>query len=706
MKKRELIANLFEACNNGKSFTQLHSEIVKTGLIRDTFIATKLNEVYCKYTPLSSARKLFDETPHRTVHIWNSILKSYYRQKQYAETMILFSHMVSSEKPDNFTIPIAVKACAGLRAVEFGKMIHAFVKKNYMIDSNMFVGSALIELYTKCELMDDALRVFEDFEFSRPDTVLCTTMVSGYEQNGDPEEALAFFTRMVMVERLSPDPVTLVSVVSACTQLLDRKAGSSVHGFSIRRGFDTGLSLVNALLNFYAKTGSVNAAANLFKKMGRKDVISWSSMIACYAHNGAAPEALEIFKEMIDLGFEPNSVTTINVLRACELTCNLEEGKKIHELAAQKGFEMDVLVSTALIEMYMKCSSPKEAVDLFEQMPRKDVVSWISLLGGYVQNGMAYMAMGLFREMLSNEIQPDSIAMAKILTACSELGILQQAFCLHGYVVTCGFNNNNAFIRASLIELYSKCGSLGDAVKVFEGTSDRDIVIWSSMIAGYGIHGRGEEALQLFDRMVNISAVRPNNVTFLSVLSACSHAGLVREGIELFDMMVHEYQLNPDSKHYGIMVDLLGRTGELDKAMSIIDQMPVPAGPHVWGALLGACRIYQNIKMGELAASNLFQLHPNHAGYYILLSNIYAVDGKWDDAAKIRTLIKGKRLKKIFGQSVVEVKSEVHSFVASDRIHPDSEQIYGLLRNLEVKMREEGYVPDANFLLHETDAIA
>ncbi|XP_028121158.1 putative pentatricopeptide repeat-containing protein At3g01580 [Camellia sinensis] len=654
MNKSQFIANLFEACKDGRSTAQLHSQIIKTGRTCNTFFATKLNILYSKYTPLHTARKLFDETPHPNVHLWNSILRSYCREKQYGQTLLLFCQMLSAEKPDNLTLPIVVRACARLRALKFGKMIHGFVKKSDNFGLDMFIGSALVELYSKCGLMDDALRVFE--EYFVPDVVLWTAMVSGYEQNGDPEKALEFFIRMVTVEGVSPDPVTLVSVVSACAQLLNLKVGLSVHGFMIRMGIDAGLSLGNALLNLYAKTGAVITAFSLFRTMKQKDVISWSTMIACYAHNGAATQALDIFDEMVDKRFEPNTVTVINALQACEASCNLEKGKKIHELAALKGFEFDVSVSTALIDMYMKCSSPDGAFDLFKRMPKKDVVSWVALFSGFVHNGMAYKAMGVFCQMLSSEIQPDSIAMVKILTACSELGILQQAFCLHGLVVKGGFSHN-AFVVASLIELYSKCGSLDNAVEVFESVNCRDIVIWSSMIAGYGIHGWGEEALKLLDRMVRNSPVRPNDVTFLSILSACSHAGLVNEGIKLFDMMVNEYQLTPDSTHYGILVDLLGRSGELDKAMSIIDQMPVQAGANVWGALLGACRIHQNIDVGELAASNLLRLDPNHAGYYILLSNIYAVDGKWANAKDLRTLIYGKKLKKMIGQSVVEVRN-------------------------------------------------
>lgn len=652
MNRRELLANALEACNKGNSVKHLHSVLIKSGYVCDSFFAAKLISLYAKYSPLETARKLFDETPHRTVFTWNATLRCYCREKRYKETLYLFSKMVLAEKPDHITIPIALKACAGLRALELGKTIHGYVKRKGNLDSNMFVGSGLVDLYSKCGLMVDALRVFE--EYSQPDIVLWTTIVTGYEQNGYPEKALTFFTRMVSVERVSPDPVTLVSVVSACAQLLNLKAGSSVHGFLTRMGFNSGLSLVNALLNLYAKTGSLNAAANLFRTMEEKDVISWGSIISCYAHNGAAKEALDLFNEMIHENIEPNSVTVISALQACEATCNLEEGKKIHEFALKKRFELDILVSTALIDMYMNCSSPNEAVELFKRMPKKDAVVWAALLCGCVQNGMAYKSMGVFCNMLSSEVQPDAIAIVKILTACSELGILQQVLCLHGYVVRGGFDNNS-FVGASLIECYSKCGSLDDAIKVFDSIVDRDVVIWSSMVTGYGIHGRGREALELFYLMVNNSKVRPNNITFLSVLSACSHAGLIEEGIQLFNMMVNEYQITPNSNHYGIMVDLLGRTGELDKAMDIINQMPDQVGPHVWGALLGACRIHHKTELGEVAARNLLQLDSDHAGYYILLSNIYAVDGKWDNMAELRNLIKQKKMKKMTGESTLEV---------------------------------------------------
>ncbi|KAK4346261.1 hypothetical protein RND71_032600 [Anisodus tanguticus] len=648
----EIVLKLVGVCRTAKLLTQLHSLTIRTGLLYDTHLAAKLTELYVELLPVHNGRKLFDEIPHPSIYTCNRILQRFCGNKRYEEVLSLFSSTFLFEKPDHFTLLFVLKACSALNALNFGKTIHGLGKKHGNIDSNMFLGSGLIDMYSKCGNMDDALRTFE--EYSKPDIVLWTTLVTGYEKNFKPDEALAVFSGMVMTRGVIPDPINLVTVVSACTQLLNLKAGKNIHGFLIRKGYENPLPLFNALLNLYTKTGSIEYAGSLFRIIEEKDVISWSCMISCCAHNGATDRAISLFDEMIYKGVEPNSVCMISALQACEASCNIEKGRKIHELAFQKGLERDILVSTALIDMYMSCCAPNEAIMVFDRMLNKDAVSWFALLCGCVQNGMANKSMQIFCDMMASDIQPDATMMVKILGSCSELGVLQLTCCLHGYVIRGGFISN-LFIGASLIECYAKCGSLEEAIEVFERLTDKDVVIWSSMFAGYGIHGQARESIKLFHRMVTDSTVRPNKVTFLSILAACSHAGFVEEGIEFFNMMLNEYQLMPESKHYAIIVDLLGRTGELDKAMCIINQMQSQVGPHVWGALLSACKIHQNAEIGEVAARNLLRLDPDHAGYYILLSNVYAVDGKWDDAAELRSSIKEKELKKITGQSVVKL---------------------------------------------------
>ncbi|MCL7029309.1 hypothetical protein MKW94_030490 [Papaver nudicaule] len=703
MKSREFINNLFEACKNERSVYQLHCLTLKTGLVTNSLYVTKLNTLYVKHSTLQNARKLFDETPQPTVYLWNSLLRSYCREKQWKETIRLFNRMLSqsistSDKPDKFTVPIAIKACAGLSDLKTGKVIHGLVKKSDEMKADMFVGSALVELYAKCGEMEDSLRVFE--EFPEPDVVLWTSMVTAYQKNGNAKEALSFLSQMVMNEGLIPDRVTLVSVISSCTQLGSLLAGKSVHGLTIRMGFDNDLSVANSLLNLYAKTGSTRNARNLFAKMSEKDVISWSSMILCYVQNEEPDAALNLFDEMVKKKYEPNSVTLVSVLQACAAAINVNVGRRIHELTKQNWIELDLSVSTSLLDMYMKCSCLNDAIDIFKRMPYKDVVCWSALISGYAQNGLAHESLGIFRNMLSDGTRPDTVTMVKVLTACAELGILHQALCLHGYLVSSGFDEK-VFVGAALIDLYSKCGSLDNSIRVFDFLSEKDVVVWSSMIAGYGMNGFGREAVRMFNRMTEGPGIIPNPITFLSVLSACSHTGLVEEGIKIFDEMVHKYKIEPNSEHQSVMVDLLGRTGKLNKAMEFIEKMKVKCEPHVWGALLGACRIHQNVEMAERVAKKLLRQDQNHAGYYVLLSNIYAVDEKWDSVARIRNLVKEKGLTRIPGQSWVQVKGKVYTFTAADSSRLESECVYQLLREIEVKMKEENQISDTDFTLLE-----
>ncbi|KAJ1409584.1 Tetratricopeptide-like helical domain superfamily [Sesbania bispinosa] len=329
MKRRNLLVKLLETCCSEISIAQLHSQCLKVGLAHDSFIVTKLNVLYARYASIRYAHKLFEETPHKTVYLWNALLRNYCSEGKWVETLSLFRQMNASaisteERPDSYTVSIALKSCVGLQKLELGRMIHGFLKKE-KIDDDMFVGSALIELYSKCGQMNDAVKVF--MEYPTPDVVLWTSIVTGYEQTGSPELALAFFSRMVVSEQVSPDPVTLVSAASACAKLSDFKLGRSVHGFVKRRGLDTKLCLANSLLNLYGKTGSIKSAANLFREMSYKDIISWSSMVACYAENGAETNALDLFNEMIDKRIEPNWVTVVSALRACAFTSNLEEDR-------------------------------------------------------------------------------------------------------------------------------------------------------------------------------------------------------------------------------------------------------------------------------------------------------------------------------------------------------------------------------------------
>ncbi|CAH8258922.1 unnamed protein product [Arabidopsis lyrata] len=642
---------------------------------------------YRKFSSSVDARQVFGEMTKRTLYQWNTLLKSLSRDKHWEQVMCHFSQMFrDEEKPDNFTLPVALKACGELREVKYGEMIHGFLKKNVTLGSDLYVGSSLIYMYVKCGRMTEALRMFNELE--KPDIVTWSSMVSGFEKNGSPYQAVEFFRRMATASDVTPDRVTLITLVSACTKLSNSRLGRCVHGFVMRRGFSNDLSLVNSLLNCYAKSRAFKEAVNLFKMMAEKDVISWSTVIACYVQNGAAAEALRVFNEMMDDGTEPNVATVLCVLQACAAANDLEQGRKTHELAIRKGLETEVKVSTALVDMYMKCFSPEEAYAVFSRIPKKDVVSWVALISGFTLNGMAHRSIEEFSIMLlENNTRPDAILMLKVLGSCSELGFLEQAECFHSYVIKYGFDSN-PFIGASLVELYSRCGSLGNASKVFNEIALKDTVVWTSLITGYGIHGKGTKALETFNHMVRSSEVKPNEVTFLSILSACSHAGMIHEGLRIFELMVNDYRLAPNLEHYAVLVDLLGRVGELDTAIEITKRMPFSPTPQILGTLLGACRIHQNGEMAETVAKQLFELESNHAGYYMLMSNMYGVKGEWENVEKLRNSVKQRGIKKGLAESLIEIRRKVHKFVADDDLHPEKEPVYGLLKELDLHMKE------------------
>ena len=539
-------------------------------------------------------------------------------------------------------------------------------------------------MYARCGDMVGAVNAYGVLE--KPDVVLLTSVVTGYEQNGLAMEAMEFFARNVVGRGVAPTPVTLVSVISAAAQLGDAWNGRASHAYLVRNSLGYNLALVNAVLGFYVKIGDVQAARRLFEGMADRDVVTWSSMIKGYVRSGDAHEALRVYRGMVQVGVQPNSVTLVSILQACALAVDVEEGKSIHHIAVNMGCELEVGVATALVDMYMKCSCHEEAMHLFHRMPKKDVVAWGAVISGLTQNGLPDESIQMFKCMLLDDHAPDAVTMVKVLNACSDSGVGRQATCLHGYLVRSGFDNK-MFVVDALLDLYSKCGNLDSAVRVFDSTTEKDVVLWSSMIAGYGAHGLGQEAVALYQKMIG-SSIKPNSVTFVSVLSACSHSGMVQEGRQIFDSMTRVYGVVPNPEHQSALVDLLGRAGELQEAIKFIQEMDGRAVADTWCALLAACREH-NTEMSEAVAENLIKLDPDHVGYYNLLTNIYAFDEKWENVKETRDTVRGRGLHKVPGYSAVEINNVVHMFTAGERSHQDHENICTLLYDLSRKLRGE-----------------
>jgi len=571
-----------------------------------------------------------------------------------------------------------------LPSLAHGRAVHAVAVRSCAASEDAFVAAAVVQMYARCGDMAGAVNAYGVLE--KPDVVLLTSVVTGYEQNGLAMEAMEFFARNVVGQGVAVTPVTLVSVISAAAQLGDAWNGRASHAYLVRNSLGYNLALVNAVLGFYVKIGDVQTARRLFEGMVDRDVVTWSSMIKGYVRSGDAHEALRMYKGMVHAGLQPNSVTLVSILQACALAVDVEEGKSIHHIAVNMGCELEVGVATALVDMYMKCSCHEEAMHLFHQMPRKDVVAWGAVISGLTQNGLPDESIQMFKCMLLDDHAPDAVTMVKVLNACSDSGVGRQATCLHGYLVRSGFDNK-MFVVDALLDLYSKCGNLDSAVRVFDSTTEKDVVLWSSMIAGYGAHGLGQEAVALYQKMIG-SSIKPNSVTFVSVLSACSHSGMVQEGRQIFDSMTRVYGVMPNPEHQSAMVDLLGRAGELQEAIKFIQEMDGRAVADTWCALLAACREH-NTEMSEAVAENLIKLDPDHVGYYNLLTNIYAFDEKWESVKETRDTVQGRGLHKVPGYSAVEINNAVHTFTAGERSHQDHENICTLLCDLSRKLRGE-----------------
>ncbi|GAB2235890.1 hypothetical protein Drorol1_Dr00026335 [Drosera rotundifolia] len=491
-------------------------------------------------------------------------------------------------------------------------------------------------------------------------------------------------------------PRFLVSSLIACTNVNQIR---QVHAQILITDMIKNLLVANKLLYLYAQYTDLSGAYKVFDKMSERDSVSWSVVVGGFAKAGDYSSCFMVFSEMVRSGIQPDSYTLPNVIRVCRDLRDAEMGRLVHDVVCKFGMSEDPFVAAALVDMYAKSGEIKDAEKLFDRMPVKDLVTWTVMIGAYGECGNAKESMVLFDRMQEIGIFPDRIALSTVVNACGKLGSLHKAREVHDYI--CSRNISlDVILGTAMIDMYSKCGSVDLARDIFEMMRERNVVTWSAMIAAYGYHGLGEEALELFSIMLQ-NRIAPNRVTFLSLLYACSHAGLIEQGIRIFALMLEKYSIRPDVKHYTCMIDLFGRAGRLDEAAKLIDEMGVERDEGVWSALLGACRIHRNYDLAKKAASSLLEMHPQNSGHYVLLSNIYSKAQSWTEMAKIRELMTQRKLKKVPGWTWIEVDSQIHQFSVWDWRHPRSKEIYWMLENLKPKLELAGYVPDTDLVLQD-----
>ncbi|XVF48236.1 hypothetical protein PTKIN_Ptkin03bG0173700 [Pterospermum kingtungense] len=654
-----------------------HCCAIKLGTLADVYTANKILNAYTRCKELDIARKLFAEVPHRDTVSWNTMIAGFVNCGNLVTACEILKNMkICGFDFDGYTFGSLLKGAASSYRLKVGQQLHSMVvKMGY--EENVYAGSALLDMYAKCENVEDAYMVFECLP--EPNAVSWNALIAGFSQVGDRSTAFWLLDCMEK-EGVRVEDGTFAPLLTLLDDVDFYKLTMQVHDKIIKHGLAFDNTVCNALITSYSECGSIGDARKVFDgAVNMRDLVTWNSMLAAYLFHEKEELGFKLFLDMQRLGFEPDIYTYTSVLSACFEKAHKSHGKSLQAVLIKRGVEYSVPITNALIAMYLKSNniSMEEALNLFESMELKDRVSWNSILTGFSQIGLSEDALKFFGQMRSLMVEIDHYAFSAVLRSCSDLATLQLGRQVHVLAIKSGFETND-FVASALIFMYSKCGIIQDAQKSFEESPKDCSIAWNSIIFGYAQNGQGNIALDLFylmrDRMVRL-----DHITFVAVLTACSHIGLVEQGLNFLKSMESDYGIPPRMEHYACAVDLFGRAGQLDEAKALIESMPFKPDSMVWKTLLGACRACGDIELATQVASHLLELEPEEHCTYILLSHMYGHLRRWDEKASVTRLMREKRVKKVPGWSWIEIKNEVHAFNAEDQSHPYCKEIYQLL---------------------------
>ncbi|KAJ4700891.1 Pentatricopeptide repeat-containing protein [Melia azedarach] len=677
----------------------IHAEAIKQGLDSNVYVGSSLINMYAKCEKMEYAKKVFDSLYERNVVLWNALLGGY-SQKGYAHEVVeLFSDMKNSGfDADDFTYTSILSSFACLEYLEMGRQLHALIIKKKFA-SNLYVGNALVDMYAKSGALEEARQQFECIR--NRDNVSWNAIIVGYVQEGDNFEAFNLFQRMNSFG-IAPDEVSSASILSACASVQGLNQGRQLHCLSVKTGLETSSIFVgSSLIDMYAKCGAIGAAHKVLSCMPQRNVVSMNALIAGYAQNNLKEAAL-LYQEMQAEGLNPNDITFTSLLDACDGAETFNLGIQIHGLVVKRGllFDDDFLCISLLI-MYMNSKRNTDASILFKEFPNpKSTVLWTAIISGHIQNDFIEEALQFYQEMHRCNVLHDQATFVSVLRACVVLSSLRDGTEIHSLIFHTGYDLDELTCSA-LVDMYAKCGDVKSSAQVFDEMTKKDFVIsWNSMIVGFAKNGYTEDALKIFDEMKQTNVI-PDDVTFLGVLTACSHTGRVSEGRHIFETMVNYYGIQPRVDHCSCMVDLLGRWGLLKEAEEFINKLTFEPDAKIWGTLLGACGIHGDDIRGRRAAKKLIELEPENTSSYVQLSNIYAALGNWNEVNTLRREMREKGVKKLPGCSWIVVGQKSNLFVAGDTSHPSAANIHAVLKDLTALMKKDGYVHEIDSFWHD-----
>ncbi|XP_021773272.1 pentatricopeptide repeat-containing protein At4g21065-like [Chenopodium quinoa] len=631
-EKQPQLLGFIDDLKDERTLHTLHGRVIKSGSIVDLNVGNYVLSLYAKFKDLGSAQNLFDEMSERNVRTWTVLISGFARIGLFQVGLdFLLRMLVEGVCPNGFTLSSAFKCCSSIGLVYNGKAIHGWILK-HGIGLDAVLKNSVIDFYVKSEELDYANKLFDSTDCG--DTVSCNIMI-----------------------------------------------GANM------------------------KSGNVESSLDMFRRLSTKDTATWNTIISGMMRNGFERTALELLYEMVKEQACLDEFTYAIALALVSSLSILGLGAQLHARLIRLRFYDNEYIRTSLIDMYSKCGVIDKASVVFKQMPqcfsnkhvskingenlKMDTVSWSSMLSGYAQNGRFGEALEMFCHMVREGIGVDKYTLTTIVSVCADYGFLEFGEQIHGLTHKVG-HKFDLVLCSSLVDMYSKCGSLGNAQTVFDQTVTRNTILWTAIINGYAFHGLGREAVRLFQMMLE-DDVQPNEITFVAVLTACSHAGLVDEGRDFFSVMKEVYKIKPGVEHFTCMVDLFGRAGYLDEIKNFIYENNLSHLSSVWRAFLSSCRLHKSYDMGKWVSEKLLELEPLDAEPYVLLSNMCATSNRWEESARVRSSMLKKGVRKHPGQSWIQLNNQVHTFVMGDRSHPQEADIYSYLDNLIGRLKEIGY---------------
>ncbi|PIA34259.1 hypothetical protein AQUCO_03800089v1 [Aquilegia coerulea] len=578
--------------------------------------------------------------------------------------------------------PQALKVSVEVRDLRLIEQTYSlFVKSGFSLDK--FLGSSIIDCFSKLGNLHHAHRFLQDMP--ETDTVVWNTLISGHSRIHETEDAFHIFNNLRKIG-LKPDVFSLSSLLKACNiAQYNKSAHLQIQAHCCKTGYLSVSAISNALISMYGRCQCIEEAKRVFDEMVHRDCVSWNALLSGSAENGLIGLTLEMFYKMRHSFIKENKFTLASVLEVLSNWRAREQTKEIHAHIIKSGFISDDSMVTCLIRAYGKCDEIENMMHLFSEIYQVHLVHLNAILASLVHGGYYENALKFFRDTWDSKVAIDGITISLLLKACGTLSTLEQGKTIHSMALKCGINQDN-FVGSALVDVYCKCGNIGDGRMAFDELSEDNMAAWNAMIMGYAQHGYVEEVFKLFNEMI-ILGINVDEITCLGFLYSCCHSGRVKEACSFLNSMSECHGVIPQLEHYACLVDLLGRVGELEEAKRHIDQMPVSPDAQIWQILLSACTLHGNVELGKVVSLKLLEMQPENNSAHVVLSHLHASVGVWEEAGRLREVMKENIIQKEPGTSWLQVKGNMHSFFANDSSHVESNEIRLKLQELNNQIR-------------------